>query len=55
MSPWQPIKLSNLDKSHIKRGGLHNKHICENKFQISPLRQQKRSIPTFPIISLKEL
>ena len=33
MSPWQPIKLSDLDESHMKRGGLLNKHICEkNKY-----------------------
>ena len=24
MWPWQPIKLSDLDKSHVKRGGLLN-------------------------------
>ena len=26
MSPRQPIKLSNLDKSHMKHGGLLNKY-----------------------------
>ena len=31
MSPRQPIKLSDLDKSHMKRGGLLNIHICEKK------------------------
>ena len=55
MSPRQPIKLSDLDKSHMKHGGLLNKHICEKKIQISPVRQQKLSISTFPIISLWEL
>ena len=29
MLPRQPIKLSDLDKSHIKRGGLLNKHISD--------------------------
>ena len=31
MSPRQPIKLSDLDKSRIQHGGLLNKHICEEK------------------------
>ena len=31
MSPKQPIKLSDLDKRHMKRGGLLNKHICKKK------------------------
>ena len=53
-SPRQPIKLSDLDKSHMQNGGLLNKHICE-KNQISPVRQQKLSIVSFPIISLWEL
>ena len=32
---------------HIKLGELLNKRICENKIQISPMRQQKLSI--FPL------
>ena len=28
MSPCQPIKLSNLDKSRMKHGGLLNKYFC---------------------------
>ena len=36
MSPCQPIKSSDLDKSRIKHGGLLNKHFCEKKPQISP-------------------
>ena len=35
MSPRQPIKLSDLDKSRMKHGGLLNKHICEKKSNIS--------------------
>ena len=35
MSPRQTIKLSDLDKSCMKHGGLLKKHICEKKFQIS--------------------
>ena len=31
MSALQPIKLSNLDKSHMQHGGLLNKYICEQK------------------------
>ena len=55
MSPCQPIKLSNLDKSHMKHGGLLNKYFCKNKNQISPMTWQKLSISTFPIISLRKL
>ena len=55
MSPRQPIKLSYLDKSRMQHGGLLNKHICEKKNQISPVRQQKLSISSFPIISLWKL
>ena len=55
MSPRHPIKLSDLDKSLMEHGGLLNKHICGKKNQISPVRQQKLSISTFPIISLWEL
>ena len=50
MWPRQPIKLSDLDKSHMKREGLLNKHICEKKIQISQISQQKLSISAFPII-----
>ena len=31
MSPRQPIKSSNLDKSRMKHGGLLNKNFCEKK------------------------
>ena len=31
MLPWQPIKLSNLDKIHINRRGLLKKHFCKKK------------------------
>ena len=31
MSPCQPIKSSDLDKSRMKHGGLLNKHFCEKK------------------------
>ena len=34
MSSRQPIKLSDLDKSRMKHGGLLNKHICEKKSNI---------------------
>ena len=49
MSPRQPIKLSDLDKSRMKHGGLLNKYFCK-KIQISPMTWQKLSISTFPII-----
>ena len=50
MSPRQPIKLSDLDKSRMKHGGLLNKYFCKKKIQISPMTWQKLSISTFPII-----
>ena len=50
----QPIKFTDLDKSRMKRRGLLNKHFCK-KIQISPMRQKKLSISSFPIISLWEL
>ena len=31
MSPRQPIKSSDLDKSHMKHGGLLNKNLCKKK------------------------
>ena len=31
MSPRQPIKLSDLDKSRMKHGGLFNKYFCKEK------------------------
>ena len=55
MSPHHLIKLSDLDKCRMQHGGLLNEHICEKKNQISPVRQQKLSISSFPIISLWEL
>ena len=55
MSPRQPIKLSDLDKSRMKHGGLPNKYFCKKKNQISPMTWQKLSISTFTIIGLWEL
>ena len=55
MSPRQPITLSDLDKSRIQHGGLYSINISVKKNQISPVRQQKLSISSFPIISLWEL
>ena len=55
MSPCQPIKSSDLDKSRMKHGGLLNKHFCKKKYQISPMTWQKLTISNFPIISLWKL
>ena len=55
MSPRQPIKLSDFDKSSMKHGGLLNKYFCKKKNQISLMTWQKLSISTFPIISLWEI
>ena len=52
MLPKQPIKLSNSYKSLMKCEELFNKHFCKNKILLSPMRQQKFPIYTFPIISL---
>ena len=41
LPPRQPIKYTDLDKSHMKRRGLLNKYFCKKKSQISPLRQKK--------------
>ena len=35
MSPRQPIKLSDLDKSRMQHGGLLNKHICGEKSNVT--------------------
>ena len=34
MSPRQPIKLSDSDKSRMKHGGLLNKYFCKKKSNI---------------------
>ena len=34
MSPRQPIKLSDLDKSRMKHGGLLNNYFCKKKSNI---------------------
>ena len=34
MSPRQPIKLSDLDKSSMKHGGLLNKYFCKKNSNI---------------------
>ena len=34
MSPRQPIKSSNLDKSRMKHGGLLNKYFCKKNSNI---------------------
>ena len=34
MSPRQPIKLSDLDKSRMKHGGLLNKYFCKKNSNI---------------------
>ena len=34
MSPRQPTKSSELDKSRMKHGGLLNKHFCDKKSNI---------------------
>ena len=48
MSPGNQ-QIEGLDEIHMKHRGLLNKHLCEKKIQISPLRQKKNVISTFPI------
>ena len=37
MSPRQPIKLSDLDKSSMKHGGLLNRYFCKKKIQMAKI------------------
>ena len=48
-------EIKHFGQMSYEREGLLNKHICEKKFQISPIRQQKMSISAFPIISVWEI
>ena len=50
--PWQPIKISSLDKIHMVGRGLLQKHFCKTFFKISAVTQKQIPISTFPIISL---
>ena len=34
LRPRQPIKFTDLDKSHMKRRGLLNKYFCKKKFKL---------------------
>ena len=43
MWPRKQIKLSDLVKSHMKRGGLLNKHICGEKSNISKVTAESVS------------
>ena len=38
--PWQPIKISDLDKIHMVCRGLLQKHFCETFFKISAVTQK---------------
>ena len=38
--PWQPIKLSDLDKIHMTGRGLLQKHFCKTFFKISAVTQK---------------
>ena len=44
LSPWQLIKFSDLDKNHMKHGGLLNKHFCKNKIPSIPIETEKNAI-----------
>ena len=36
--PWQPIKISDLDKIQMVGRGLLQKHFCKNFFKVSAVR-----------------
>ena len=38
--PWQPIKISDLDKIHMVVRGLLRKHLCLTFFKISAVKQK---------------
>ena len=38
--PWQPIKISDLDKIHTVGRGLLQKHFCKTVFKISAETQK---------------
>ena len=54
LPPRQPIKFTDLDKSHIKRRGILIKHFC-TKIQNIPNETEKIVNFLFSIISLWEL
>ena len=45
MSHWQPIKLSDLGKRRIKRGGLLNKYISLKKFKYLQCESRNGQFP----------
>ena len=44
MSPCQPIKLSDLDKSRMKHGGLLNKYFCKKNSHYANMSVQYTAI-----------
>ena len=38
--PWQPIKISDLDKIHMVSKGLLQKHFCKTFFKTSAVTQK---------------
>ena len=38
--PWQPIKISDLDKIHMVGKGLLQKHFCKTFFKTSAITQK---------------
>ena len=38
--PWQPIKISDLDKIHMVGKGLLKKHFCKTFFKTSAVTQK---------------
>ena len=49
MSPRQPIKSSDLDKSRMKHGRLLNKHFCKKKNKYPQRLGRNCQFPLFPL------
>ena len=54
MSPWQPIKFSNLDKSHMKHRGLLNTLSTKRKFKYICNETAKKKCK-FPLFHCKSM
>ena len=55
MSPRQPIKLSDLDKSRMKHGGLLNKYFCKKKKTNSNIPNDLAEIVNFHFSHYKSM
>ena len=49
MSPRQPIKSGDLDKSRVKHWGLLNKYFCKKKIKYPQWLGKNCQFPLFPL------